>query len=170
MEKLRKLFVTIGVEAALVLGITKSMLSGIDGAYTESPVVITEPNIVQRTTENEVLVTRVLRVYDGDTFYCDIDGWPAIVGKNIGIRLAHIDTPEIKGTVGDTQKLAQKAKLVASGMLRSGKPIVLVNIKRGKYFRVIADVVVGGENLSELLFEEGLAQHYEGGTRPVWEE
>ena len=34
-----------------------------------------------------VIVSRVISVYDGDTFRVDIDSLPPIVGKNIPIRL-----------------------------------------------------------------------------------
>ena len=44
-----------------------------------------------------VIVSRVISVYDGDTFRVDIDSLPPIVGKNIPIRLNGVDTPEIRG-------------------------------------------------------------------------
>ena len=46
---------------------------------------------------NSVTVSRIIGVYDGDTFRVDIDELSDIVGKNIAIRILGIDTPEIKG-------------------------------------------------------------------------
>lgn len=43
-------------------------------------------------------VGRIVSVYDGDTFRCDIPKWPAIIGQAIRIRVAGIDTPKIWGT------------------------------------------------------------------------
>ena len=45
----------------------------------------------------------------------------------------------------------------------------LKNMKRGKYFRIIADVEVDGVDLGSLLIEEGLARPYSGGKRGEWE-
>ena len=43
------------------------------------------------------VVSEVRSVYDGDTFKASIDSWPPIIGKSIGIRVAGIDTPEMRG-------------------------------------------------------------------------
>ena len=40
-------------------------------------------------------VSRVVSVYDRDTFRADLVGVSDIIGKNIGIRINGIDTPEI---------------------------------------------------------------------------
>ena len=57
-----------------------------------------------------VKVSRVISVYDGDTFRVDIDSLPPIVGKNIPIRLNGIDTPEIQGKCQYEKDLALKAR------------------------------------------------------------
>ena len=44
-----------------------------------------------------VTVSKVISVYDGDTFRVNIDSLPPIVGKNIAIRVNGVDTPEIRG-------------------------------------------------------------------------
>ena len=46
-----------------------------------------------------VTVSKVISVYDGDTFRVNIDSLPPIVGKNIPIRVNGVDTPEIQGVV-----------------------------------------------------------------------
>ena len=35
-------------------------------------------------------------------------------------------------------------------------------MKRGKYFRIVADVIVDGENLGDMLIEAGIAKEYIG--------
>ena len=39
------------------------------------------------------------------------------------------------------------------------------NIKRGKYFRIAADVIVDGESLADVLIEAGVAIKYDGGKK-----
>ena len=116
-----------------------------------------------------VEVSRVLRVYDGDTFYCDIKQWPAIVGYNIGVRINGIDTPEIRGSSASVMDLALQARLLVVNELANARSVQLWNVKRGKYFRLVADVYVDKRNLARILLNAGLAKRYDGGKRPVWE-
>ena len=119
-------------------------------------------------TYGSVIVTKVVSVYDGDTFKVDIDSWPDIVGKSISIRIYGIDTPEIRGTKGEVKELAVKARRYTAFYLEAADVVEIVDMRRGKYFRIIAEVYVDGENLAELLIEEGLAKPYYGGKRPIW--
>jgi len=57
-----------------------------------------------------VTVSKVISVYDGDTFRVDIDSLPPIVGKNIPIRVNGVDTPEIRGKCEYEKNLALKAR------------------------------------------------------------
>jgi micrococcal nuclease len=38
-------------------------------------------------------------------------------------------------------------------------------MQRGKYFRIVADVMIDGEDLGELLVEAGMAIRYDGGKK-----
>ena len=114
------------------------------------------------------VVERVVSVYDGDTFKADIQCWPAIIGKSISIRIYGIDTPEIRGTRGQLKELAIEARETAKSKLLLADVIELRNMRRGKYFRIIAEVYVDGNRLADLLIESGLAKAYYGGTRPKW--
>ena len=53
-------------------------------------------------------------------------------------------------------------------MLRNGKTIELKNLKRGKYFRVVADVYVDGVSLADRLIKAGHGRPYDGGTKVSW--
>ncbi len=121
-----------------------------------------------KETYGSATVQDVVSVYDGDTFKVNIDGYPPIIGENVPIRIAGIDTPEIRGTSGYTQETAQKAKKFTQNRLRKAKEIKLRNMKRGKYFRIIAEVYVDGVNLGKELIRVGLAKRYDGGPRPTW--
>ena len=49
--------------------------------------------------------------------------------------------------------------------LRPATAIELREVKRGKYFRLVAEVIADGVNLSDLLLASGLARPYDGGKR-----
>lgn len=110
---------------------------------------------------------QVVSVYDADTFRVNIWYWPTIVGKNMPIRVNGIDAPEIRGKCAAEKLKAQTAKRFTVKFLKGGK-VKLKNIKRGKYFRFIADVEVNGQNLGFELIKAGLARPYTGGKRKGW--
>ena len=115
-----------------------------------------------------VTVSRVISVYDGDTFRVDIDSLPPIVGKNIPIRLNGVDTPEIQGKCQYEKDLALKARNFVRSKLANAKVIKLTNLQRGKYFRVVADVMIDGDSLERELLENKLAYKYTGGKKSSW--
>ena len=119
-------------------------------------------------TYGNIVISSVTNVYDGDTFTANINGWPDIISKNISIRIYGIDTPELKGTREEVKQIAILAKSFSASALLGDKTIELRNIRRGKYFRIIAEVYIDGKNLSELLLKSGLAKKYYGGKRPIW--
>ena len=115
-----------------------------------------------------VTVSKVISVYDGDTFRVNIASLPPIVGKNIAIRVNGVDTPEIRGKCQYEKNLALKARDFVRGKLANAKEIKLTNLQRGKYFRVIANVVVDGVNLEQELLDNKLAYRYDGGKKLNW--
>lgn len=100
----------------------------------------------------------VMRVVDGDTFYARIATFPPIVGYEIGIRVYGIDTREKKDG-------GEEAKELVTTLLKPGKYVMLKNMRRGKFFRIVADVLVDGESLADILIEKGLAYKYYGGVK-----
>ena len=115
-----------------------------------------------------VTVSKVISVYDGDTFRVDIDSLPPIVGKNIPIRLNGVDTPEIRGKCKYEKDLALEARDFVRNKLANAKEIKLTKLQRGKYFRVVADVYVDGVSLEQELLENKLAYKYTGGKKSSW--
>ena len=115
-----------------------------------------------------VTVSKVISVYDGDTFRVDIDSLPPIVGKNIAIRLNGVDTPEIRGKCKYEKDLAVKARDFVRNKLANAKEIKLTKLQRGKYFRVVADVMVDGVSLEKELLDNKLAYKYTGGKKSSW--
>jgi endonuclease YncB( thermonuclease family) len=115
-----------------------------------------------------VTVSKVISVYDGDTFRVNIDSLPPIVGKNIAIRVNGVDTPEIRGKCQYEKDLALKARDFVRGKLSSAKEIKLTNLQRGKYFRVVANVLVDSVSLEQELLDNQLAYEYSGGKKLSW--
>ena len=62
-------------------------------------------------------------------------------------------------------KVGYKAKYFVEKLLKSTKRIDLKNIKRGKYFRIVADVYIDGKSLSDAIIKSGYACKYDGGTK-----
>jgi len=120
------------------------------------------------TSYGSVTVTDVTSIYDADTFRVNINEWPDIVGRRMSVRVNGIDAPEIRGKCKEEKRLARLAKQFTVKFLRSGKRIDLRNIKRGKYFRLLADVYVDNMSLSEALIKGNRARVYDGGTKSSW--
>ena len=115
-----------------------------------------------------VTVSKVISVYDGDTFRVNIASLPPIVGKNIAIRVNGVDTPEIRGKCQYEKNLALEARDFVRGKLANAKEIKLTNLQRGKYFRVVANVVIDGVSLEQELLDNELAYEYSGGKKLKW--
>ena len=99
-------------------------------------------------TYGPATVLRVTKIIDGDTFKCNLKGWPPIVGRDISIRIAGIDAPEMRSKDPAVKEEAIRCREDLVLLLYCAKKIVLHNIKRGKYFRLIADVFVDGKSLA----------------------
>ena len=84
------------------------------------------------------------------------------------VRPLQVDTPEIRGKCQYEKDLALEARDFVRGKLANAKEIKLTNLQRGKYFRVVANVVVDGVSLEQELLDNELAYHYDGGTKLSW--
>ena len=115
-----------------------------------------------------VKVSEVTSVYDGDTFRVNLQDYPPLVGKRISVRVAGIDTPEMDDPNPSIQAKAQQAKQFTVEKLRGGKRIELRNMRRDKYFRILAEVWVDNTSLSDQLIKAGLAKPYFGGHKEKW--
>lgn len=115
-----------------------------------------------------VRVARVVSVYDGDSFRADVRGWPAIVGHSIRVRVAGVDTPELRDPRAPVRALAYAARTFTAERLLGAREVRLHHVRRGKYFRLVAEVEVDGEDLSTALLDAGLAKPYDGRRKPQW--
>lgn len=123
---------------------------------------------LNNTTYGSVIVSEVTSIYDADTFRVNIKNWPDIVGRRMSVRVNGVDAPEMRGKCKEEKQLARLAKQFTVKLLRTGKLIELLNIKRGKYFRLLADVYIDNKSLSEALIKSNHARIYDGGTKSSW--
>ena len=106
-----------------------------------------------------------VRNYDGDTITFNLPNLHPIIGKKIRVRLNGLDTPEIRGKCDKEKYNAEQARDMVTDILKDAERIDLKNMGRGKYFRIVADVYVDGENLAEALIDSGMAVKYDGGEK-----
>lgn len=104
----------------------------------------------------------IVSIYDGDTLRADIDlGFGSWI-KNQALRIAHIDTPELKVTSGGA------ALAFAKTVLPVGTKVVIKTYKdkREKYGRWLADIKLpDGSDYAETMIKYGYAVKYEGGAK-----
>jgi micrococcal nuclease len=106
-----------------------------------------------------------LQNYDGDTIRFNLPGYSPIAGKYIRVRMNGIDTTEIKGKCKKEKYETKQARDMVADILKGAEKITLRNMKRGKYFRIAADIIVDGESLGGLLIEAGMAIKNNGGQK-----
>lgn len=111
---------------------------------------------------------RVLRVLDGDTIHVVARIW---LGQRLEtkVRLAGVDTPELKGACADERKLAVRARKFLIDKLADGRAL-LRDVHFGRYAgRVVARVENSDEmDLSGALIRAGLGRPYKDGRRKSW--
>lgn len=106
---------------------------------------------------NKVVASRLVSCFDGDTFRVDVDTWPQLFGRKIPVRVRGINCPERSSKDPEQSLIAVNAHAFTKSALLNAKQILLVNVQRGKYFRLVADVYLDGQSLSESLVSAGLA-------------
>lgn len=119
-------------------------------------------------TYGSTMVDTIYDVYDGDTFHAGIRSWPSVVGERISVRVYGIDTPEMKDKSPRIRALAMRAKVLSDTLLMQAKTVVLRDIRRDKYFRLLAVVYCDSVSLADTLIRAGLARPYDGGKKKQW--
>ena len=109
----------------------------------------------------------VVSVYDGDTITSEIR-LPFNISKRAKIRLAAIDTPEIR----TRSKVEKEIGYRARDRMRElcGERVWLESLDKGKedkYGRVLAKLYTyeSQKDIAQLLITEGLGVPYDGGTK-----
>lgn len=99
----------------------------------------------------------LVNIYDAKTLLMDLPEYPPLIGEKITVKINGIETPRLKGKCEKESRLAVKAKKFTEESLKAAELIDLVNMSRGKYFKIIADVMVNDEDFAGRLVEKGYA-------------
>lgn len=110
--------------------------------------------------------------YDGDTLYVTMPGLPDSI-RQMSVRVAGIDTPEIRGQCPAERAYAVQARDYVATLLTdsiaTGTPIRFCDPSWGRYGgRVVAYVAIGDQWLHDIMIHAHLARPYDGGKRASW--
>ena len=120
------------------------------------------PNIACAYNFNNV---EFISNWDGDTITVNINDIHPMFGKKAKIRLSKINTAEINYKSKCEQYLSIKAKEYVNHVLSDAEQINLINCKKGRYFRMVCDVIYDNNNLSNELLKLKYAYKYNGGKK-----
>lgn len=126
------------------------------------------PAAASGATYGDVAGVRLVDCHDGDTCRFDIPGWPAIAGAAIRVRLAGVQAPELPGHCEAETRRGEAARDRLAGLLEQARSIDLRRLRRGKYFRIVAEIWADGAPVADRLLEEGLARPSEDGAPLDW--
>ena len=118
-----------------------------------------------RHTNSEFSCVEFVKNYDGDTLTFNIEQVHPLIGDQMNVRVAGIDTPEIKSDDSCEARLARIAKSEVTKLMQRARRLDLVDIERGKFFRVVADVIFDGRSLKQHMLRKKLAVPYDGGHK-----
>jgi len=138
------------VEAGLLIGLAAFNLAQFAGVNVAAPAAA--------AVSSEFATSAAVRVIDGDTF--DYGGER--------IRIADIDTPEVRGRCPEERAQAARATRRLRALLAAG-PFQLVRSGRDedRYGRKLRVVVRDGRSIGDMLVAEGLARTWTGRREPL---
>jgi len=111
--------------------------------------------------------TKIRRIVDGDTVDVDIDlGFGMILSKQ-RIRLYGIDTPESRTRDKEEKFYGKLAAQFLKDQCKKGSCITLKTHldMKGKYGRILGEIIVEGVNINKLMIEEHMAVEYDGQSK-----
>ena len=110
------------------------------------------------------MAARLLGVVDGDTVDCILDLGFSILHK-CRVRLFGIDTPESRTRDKDEKVRGKLAAKFLKDAIDNGKKVILrtkLKDSKGKYGRVLGEIIVDDININVTMIENYLAVAYHG--------
>jgi endonuclease YncB( thermonuclease family) len=147
----------------------KTVTDSVDSVDTRHPTNQVDWSSVEYSSTTvfkpQISVAKVIKVYDGDTITIatpvQFEGSPMY---RFSVRLRDIDCPELR-TKNEVEKACSKiAKQVMVDQVL-GKMVTLTDVDYDKYGRVLANVLLNGVNITDVLMRRNLAVVYDGGTK-----
>ncbi len=110
---------------------------------------------------------RITKIVDGDTIKCDIDLGFSMFLSNQTIRLYGVDTPESRTSDKEEKYYGNISKQFLKDYCPKGTWIILRTHldKKGKFGRILGELIVNDTNLNKALIEENLAVEYFGQSK-----
>jgi len=119
----------------------------------------------------EVYPYKVNRVIDGDTVEIQTPFLPAPLKPVLALRILGVDTPE-KGKRAKCSSEAAKGELATKFAIEKIQSATLIQVEIidwDKYGgRILGDLFIDEQRLSDLLIQNGHARAYDGGTKESW--
>jgi endonuclease YncB( thermonuclease family) len=114
---------------------------------------------------------KVIKVSDGDTVVFEAPFMPAPLKPQLSLRVLGVDTPEKGGRAACPAEAAaaEKASAFTKNLVANAKKIQIELKEHDKFGgRVLGDLIVDGQRLSELLIKNGHARAYFGEKKASW--
>lgn len=102
----------------------------------------------------------VIKVYDGDTITIATRVYNDPIMYRFSVRLLGINAPEIRTRDAAEKESAEAAQQELSDTVM-GKYVTLKNVTIEKYGRLLAEVYLGDQNISQFMLDRELAVPYE---------
>lgn len=116
--------------------------------------------------QNEKIDCRVVSVYDGDT--CTVIYFNGSIPAKTNIRLMGIDCPEIRKSSPLEKRAAEMVRDYVRQKIEN-KIVQVCFIKHDKYGgRIVGEIFVSGESLSQHLIKRGYGRPYDGSKKSNW--
>jgi len=143
---------------------------GVGSAYGENNPTVKDAvtlNLLNKQITTE-LSSKVIKVYDGDTF--TIDAKDPLTNKNYRVRIRDIDTPEKgwRAKCAAEKNAAEIAQKYLNDLIYD-KNVTLTHFGQDKYGRLLADVKIDKIEIKNYLIEHNVARSYKiHEQKPNW--
>jgi len=114
---------------------------------------------------------KVIKVADGDTVIFEAPFMPTPLKPQLSLRVLGVDTPEKGARAGCPKEAAaaEAASAFTKNLVANAKKIQIELKEHDKFGgRVLGDVIIDGQRLSELLIKNGHARAYFGDKKASW--
>lgn len=121
-------------------------------------------------------IVKVCNVYDGDTCHVVFKKWGMII--RVRVRMAHYDSPEIKGQTEEEKRAAAIAKEYFISLLQRSdmyaKAVFGRNDKYGRPLTTLYNIskwgICDAKSINTYMLESGNGKPYEGGKKTEFTE
>jgi micrococcal nuclease len=126
-------------------------------------------NVQNKQVEPFIYQATLVKVVDGDTIDVTLDLGFNVLLHNQRVRLAGIDTPESRTRNKEEKVLGLAAKARLREIIEKDPKFKVQSLGKGKYGRILGiPYTIDGQDICQMLIEEGHAREYDGGKKKSW--